>query len=122
MEFDLTTADGTLRWLKSVCARFDDVVDEADAPIPISEQLRGNILSVSFIRIALMRHYSLAMSKTRLGNRDGPGVLGQPASLAGKGDPVTRRQGRTPCSWPSSKARRSARSLAQRVPQVLCSG
>lgn len=68
MEFDLATADGTMGWLRSVCVSFDDVVDEAGAPIPMSDQLRDDLLSVSFIQIALIRHYTLAMSKARLGN------------------------------------------------------
>ncbi len=68
MEFDLGTADGTLSWLRAVCVGFPDVGDEQGNPIPMSDALRDEVLGSSFIQIAIIRHYTLAMSKARLGN------------------------------------------------------
>lgn len=68
MEFDLSTADGTIGWLRTVCVSFEDVVNEAGAQMPMNDALRDEILSSSFIQIALIRHYTIAMSKARLGN------------------------------------------------------
>ena len=68
MEFDLSTADGTLGWLRAVCVSFLDVTDEEGKLIPMSDALRDEVLGSSFIQIALIRHYTLAMSKARVGN------------------------------------------------------
>lgn len=68
MEFDLGTADGTMSWLRAVCVRFEDVVGDDGKPIPMSDQLRDDVLGSSFIQIALIRHYTIAMSKARVGN------------------------------------------------------
>ena len=68
MDFDLATDDGTRGWLRAVCVSFPEVADEQGQLIPMSDQLRDDVLGSTFIQIALIRHYTLAMSKARVGN------------------------------------------------------
>jgi len=65
---DLMTAEGTESYLRAICVRFEDVVDEEGTPIPHSDALTDQLLAVPFVRLALVRAYSAAMAKGRLGN------------------------------------------------------
>ena len=67
-DFDLDTPLGTLAFLRAICMGVEDVADEAGAQIPYSDELRDQLLSISFVRLALVRTYFAAMSKARVGN------------------------------------------------------
>lgn len=64
----LLTESGQEAYLRAVCVRFEDVVDEDGTPIPPSDELTSQLLAKSFVRVALFRSYSLAMAKAKQGN------------------------------------------------------
>jgi hypothetical protein len=65
---DLMTAEGTESYLRAICVRFEDVVDEAGQPIEHSDELTEQLIALPFVRLALVRAYTAAMAKARLGN------------------------------------------------------
>jgi hypothetical protein len=60
--------DGQETYLRAVCVRFEDVADDDGQPIPPSEELTTKLLAIPFVRVALIRAYTLAMSKAKTGN------------------------------------------------------
>lgn len=60
--------DGQEAYLRAVCVRFEDVVDGEGVPVPPSDELTTRLLGVPFIRVALIRAYTMAMSKAKTGN------------------------------------------------------
>jgi hypothetical protein len=67
-QHDLMTAEGTEAYLRAICVSFEDVVDEDGQPLEHSDQLKNTLLGIPFVRIALVRAYSAAMAKAKLGN------------------------------------------------------
>lgn len=65
---NLETVEGTESYLRAICARFEDVADEDGQIIPHSDELMTQLLGISYVRMALIRAYTAAMSKARLGN------------------------------------------------------
>ena len=65
---DLMTAEGTESYLRAICVRFEDVVGEDGQPIEHSDELMDTMLGIPFVRLALVRVYTAAMAKARLGN------------------------------------------------------
>lgn len=65
---DLMTAEGTESYLRAICVRFEDVVDEDGQPVEHSDGLTDQLLALPFVRLALVRAYTAAMAKGRLGN------------------------------------------------------
>lgn len=65
---DLTTTEGTEAWLRNICVSFEDVVGEDGKPIPQSDALTSQLLGSLPVRIGLMRTYTAALAKARLGN------------------------------------------------------
>ena len=66
--FDFQTRAGQDEFLRAVIVRFEDVIDETDAPLPMSDELMDQMLATPNVRVALMAHYGEARSKARLGN------------------------------------------------------
>lgn len=62
------SGNGLDAYLRAVCVRFEDVVDEDGIPIPPSDELTTKLLGMSFVRVALVRAYSIAMSRAKTGN------------------------------------------------------
>ncbi len=67
-QHNLMTAEGTEAYLRAICVRFEDVVDEDGQPVEDSDALRDTLIGIPFVRIALVRAYSAAMAKAKLGN------------------------------------------------------
>jgi hypothetical protein len=65
---DFASPEGTEAYLRAIVVRFEDVVDEDGNHVPHSDQLMTQLLGVAYIRMAVMRAYTEAMSKARLGN------------------------------------------------------
>lgn len=59
---------GQEAYLRAICVRFEDVVDEDGTAIPPSHELTNTLLAKAFVRVALFRAYSLAMAKAKQGN------------------------------------------------------
>ncbi|WPY94675.1 hypothetical protein T8T21_00690 [Limimaricola variabilis] len=55
-------------FLRLAVVGFEDVVDDADQPIPYSDELRERLIGAPHVRLALVRGYTAAVSKARLGN------------------------------------------------------
>lgn len=64
----LLTDSGQEAYLRAICVRFEDVVDEDGNTIPPSDELTNMLLKKAFVRVALFRSYSLAMAKAKAGN------------------------------------------------------
>lgn len=54
--------------LRKVICDFDDLVGEDDQPLSYSDELRDKLISVPYVRIALMQTYLKAITKVRAGN------------------------------------------------------
>ena len=65
---DLSTAEGTESYLRAICVRFEDVIDEDGQPIEHSDALAHTLFGLPYVRLALVRAYTAAMAKARLGN------------------------------------------------------
>jgi hypothetical protein len=65
---DLMTAEGTESYLRAICVRFEDVVDDDGQPVEHSDELTNQLLGIPFVRLALIRAYTAAMAKAKLGN------------------------------------------------------
>ncbi len=65
---DFETTEGIKSILRAAIVSFEDVVDDADKHIPMSDELREKLLAVPYIRIGLANAYGRAMAKARLGN------------------------------------------------------
>ena len=65
---DLMTAEGTESYLRAICVRFEDVVDDQGQPVEHSDELTNQLIGIPFVRLALVRAYTAAMAKGRLGN------------------------------------------------------
>lgn len=65
---DFASPEGTEAYLRAIVVRFEDVIDEDGNHVPHSEALTTQLLGVAYVRQAVMRAYTEAMSKARLGN------------------------------------------------------
>lgn len=68
MNHNLGTADGTESYCRAICVGFADIVGEDDQPIPPSDEVNNILFRQPYVQIALIRAYTQAMSKARLGN------------------------------------------------------
>ena len=62
-KFDLRTPDGTSAFLRAIVRRFDDLVDDADQPLPCSDELRDRLLRMNNVRQAVIQAYLDAVNK-----------------------------------------------------------
>ena len=67
-QHDMTSPEGTETYLRAACVEFLDVIGDDDQPIPHSDALRDRLLGLTYVRLALLRTYTEAMIKARLGN------------------------------------------------------
>ena len=67
-QHDLASTEGTEAYLRAIVVRFEDVVDDDGQPIAVSDALTTRLLGISFVRIALVRAYSVAVTKFKTGN------------------------------------------------------
>ena len=65
---DPTSKDGILAFLERAVVTFDDLVGDDDQPMDCTDVVRAKILSRPFVRVALFRAYTHAVTKARLGN------------------------------------------------------
>lgn len=54
--------------LQRVVSHVDDLVDDAEQPVPYSDDLRDKLIGVPFVRIAMFLAYIEAVTKARQGN------------------------------------------------------
>ena len=66
--FDLTTEESVDAWLREIVVAFEDVVDDAGEPVPMSDALLEEFIGTPCIRWALLTYYPETLAKTRLGN------------------------------------------------------
>lgn len=66
--FDHDTNEGTHAFLRVAIVRIEDVVGTDGKPVPYSDALRDQLLQFPFVRVALLRAYSAAVTGARLGN------------------------------------------------------
>lgn len=65
---DLAKSDGMEAFLKRVIVSIDDVIDEAKKAMPYSDELRDQLISMSFVKIAMWNGYFAAVTKAKAGN------------------------------------------------------
>lgn len=61
-----TDSDETI--LRQVIVGLDDLVDDAEQPIPYSDEIRDRLIAVPYVRGALMAVYIKAITKVKAGN------------------------------------------------------
>ncbi len=67
-DHDLRTPEGTESYCRAIVADFSDIADEKGQPVPMSDKVRNTLFRTPYVQLALIRSYTLAMSKARLGN------------------------------------------------------
>lgn len=69
-EEDAAASDETAQalTLRKVVVGLDDLVDDANEPIPYSDEIRDQLIAVPYVRIALMQTYIRAITKVKAGN------------------------------------------------------
>lgn len=67
-QFDMKTAAGTDAFLAVAVRRLDDLTDEADNPLPYSDELRDQILKQPHVRNAVVAEYAKAVTTAAEGN------------------------------------------------------
>lgn len=67
-QHDMASPEGTETYLRAACLEFMDIVGEDGLPVPHSDALRDQLLGLTYVRMALLRSYTEAMVKARLGN------------------------------------------------------
>lgn len=54
--------------LKKIVTHMDDLLDDADQPLPYSDAIRDKLIEVPYVRYAMMQTYLAAVTKTKAGN------------------------------------------------------
>ncbi|MDQ2084509.1 hypothetical protein RA307_30370 [Xanthobacteraceae bacterium Astr-EGSB] len=65
---DLRTPAGNRAFLQDAVIKLDDIVDASNQPIPYSDSLRDQVLSLPYARAALAEGYFTAIAGARAGN------------------------------------------------------
>jgi len=65
---DTATLEGQKQLLTRIVCGFEDLVDDAEQPLPYSDELRSQLIAVPYVRAALVQTYLQAVTKTKLGN------------------------------------------------------
>lgn len=60
--------DGQDEELRKVFVGCDEVLDEADQPLPFSDALRDRMIATPYVRAGLVQAYLAAIVKVRVGN------------------------------------------------------
>lgn len=61
-------AEGQAASLRKVITHMEDLVGDNDQPIPYSDEIRDQLIAVPYVRLALMKTYLEAVTKTKAGN------------------------------------------------------
>jgi hypothetical protein len=67
-KFDLATVNGTKAFLRAVIVQLDDILDEAEDPLPYRDDVREAVLAWPNARIALARSYFEGFAQAAEGN------------------------------------------------------
>ncbi|MGJ5203640.1 hypothetical protein [Bradyrhizobium sp. HKCCYLR20261] len=67
-KFDLTTMDGTSKFLDAVVVRFNDLTDDDGQSIQCNDEIREQLLRSPNVRLALSKHYLHAVTRAPEGN------------------------------------------------------
>lgn len=67
-KYDLNTKEGTTAYLERIVVSFQNLADAEGVPIASTDELRRDLLDLSYVRMALTNAYMRAMHKARLGN------------------------------------------------------
>ena len=65
---DLNSPEGTESYCRAIVEEFGDLVGENDQPLSPSDEVSNTLFRTTYIRLALVRAYTAAMSKARAGN------------------------------------------------------
>jgi hypothetical protein len=65
---DLDKSEDTRVFLEAAIVKLDDLANEAGEPIPYSDSVRDQVLSLTYARVALITSYIEAVSKAKAGN------------------------------------------------------
>ena len=65
---DLSTTAGMDAFLRAIVVGLDDVVDDDGHPLPFSDGMRDRVLGPMYVKLAVLRAYTAALGKARLGN------------------------------------------------------
>ena len=66
--YDLATGSGTIKFLKRVVIRFDNLIGDDDKPMACTEQLIDDLLDEAYIRVGLVGAYFKGLHKSASGN------------------------------------------------------
>lgn len=66
--YDFTTAQGSTDFLRKVVVSLDDLVDLEKKPIPYSDNVRDQVLRMSWARNPIVKGYLQAVNKSAEGN------------------------------------------------------
>lgn len=67
-EINAVNTDGVKDFLRAAIVSLDDIVGKDGKPIAYSAELRDRMLALPYVRLALMRTYTDAITKFRVGN------------------------------------------------------
>ena len=65
---DYSSRDGIPMFLDRAVVGFEDLVDDSDQPMTCTDLVRTKVLALPFVRIALFKAYTAAVTKAKLGN------------------------------------------------------
>lgn len=66
--FDANSPEDIKRFLRDIIVKLDDLVDDAGNPVSYNDEIREQLLSLPYVRIALLRTYTRAQIKVLAGN------------------------------------------------------
>jgi len=65
---DWSDTTGIKAFLREALISADDLVDDKEQPMSYSEEIREGLLNLPYVRVALLKTYSLAQIQETLGN------------------------------------------------------
>lgn len=67
-QYDLGTTEGSTEFLRRVVIKIDDLVDGDKKPLEFNDAIFGQLLKLSYVRVALARTYFSAVTTAVAGN------------------------------------------------------
>jgi len=65
---DTSSLEAQQELLRKIVCGMDDMIDDADQPVPYSDALRDQLIAKPYVRAAMIQTYLSAITKTKLGN------------------------------------------------------
>lgn len=62
------STEGQKEDLRRLIAKLDDLVDDNDKPVTYSDAIRDQLIELPYVRVAMIRAYTQAVTKTKEGN------------------------------------------------------